>query len=67
MLSTISLNIKELTIVSLLESLRFKSMEFELTIYREATLIKKYSKFSNYIKFKMCVKISLKIKRQTIL
>ena len=36
MLSTISLNIKELTIVSLLESLRFKSMEFELTIYIEA-------------------------------
>ena len=31
-----------------------------------ATLIKNYSKFSNYIKFKMCVKISLKIKRQTI-
>ena len=35
MLSTISLNIKELTIVSLLESLRFKSMEFQLTIYIE--------------------------------
>ena len=33
MISTISLNIKELTIVILLESLRFKSLEFELTIY----------------------------------
>ena len=59
MISTISLNIKELTIVILLESLRFKSLEFELTIYIYigATLIKNYSKLSNYMKFKRCQNI----------